>query len=144
MRSYRDKSTMGFSLIEMLIVVVIIGLTTLFVFPRAGAMLDHTQVRSARTAAVNMLNTAKIAARQNNLPTELTVTGNLLSLVNTSGTLQSQNMRVHYGVVVGSTGTPVQFDQRGMRMSNTTATIRFSRGGFTDSVVVDGYGRIKR
>jgi prepilin-type N-terminal cleavage/methylation domain-containing protein len=146
MRSFGTKSTMGFSLMEMLIVVVVIGLTTLFVFPRAGAIFDHTQVRSARTAVANMVNSAKISARQHNLESSLAVAGNLISVTNASGTIQSQNMRAHYGVIVSTSGTfPLRFDQRGMRTgSNTTATLLFSRGGFTDSVVVDGYGRIRR
>jgi prepilin-type N-terminal cleavage/methylation domain-containing protein len=136
---------MGFTLMEMLIVVVIIGLTTLFVFPRAGEIFDHTQVRSARTATANLLNSAKISARQTNLATTMTVTGNSIALANSNGTIQSQNMRSHYGVTVSETGFPVQFDQRGLRRGSTaSATIRFTRGGFTDSVVVDGYGRINR
>ena len=76
----KDSHSAGFTLTEMLIVVVIIGLVTLFAFPRAGAILDHTQVKGARTAIVNKLNAARTMARTSNRVAVLRLTSNALWL----------------------------------------------------------------
>jgi prepilin-type N-terminal cleavage/methylation domain-containing protein len=136
---------MGFSLMEMLIVVVIIGLTTLWVFPRGQRMLEHTQVRGARSSVVNMINSAKLAARQNNSDMVFEVAGNMIS-VHPPGlpAILQQNLRSEYSVSVTSGDLTIDFDKRGLVMGGLTNRIVVAKSGFSDSVKVDNYGRVRR
>ena len=145
----RLSRSAGFTLIEMLMVVVIIGLVTLFAFPRAGAILDHTNVRGARTAIVNKLNAARTMARTSNQVAVLRLTGNALwlELNNMTGTGKTT---IPGGVALDSTyrvtvtgPDSVRYDPRGMFLSGTQTYV-VTKGGFSDSVVVNGYGRITR
>src|SRR5689334_14260674 len=72
------RSAAGFSLTEMLIVVVLIGVVTLFAFPRAGVVLDRTQVGGARTTVVNQFSTARVAARSSNRATVFRLANNVI------------------------------------------------------------------
>ena len=145
----KHSRSAGFTLIEMLIVVVIIGLVTLFAFPRAGAILDHTNVKGARTAIVNKLNATRTAARTSNRVAVLRLTSNKLwlELNDMTGTGKTT---IPGGVALDSTyrvtvtgPDSVRFDPRGMSLSGTQKYV-VTKNGFSDSVVVNGYGRITR
>ena len=145
----KNSRSAGFTLIEMLIVVVIIGLVTLFAFPRAGAILDHTRVHGARTAIVNKLNAARTAARTSNRVAVLHLSGNviLIELNSMSTTAKDTvggfgSLGAEYGVTVTGPDS-VRYDPRGM-LKDGAGTFVVTRAGFSDSVVVNGYGRITR
>lgn len=138
---------------EMLIVVAVIGLTMLFVFPRAGVIWEQTQVRGARIAVVNRLNSARLAARQSSRWTSVRWSGNRIwterrpRLVTLAGSTSDTvgavtDLRNEYGVALTSGETEVPFDPRGLVV--TGASLRLSRGGSSDSVLVSGFGRISR
>src|SRR2546422_10981986 len=54
----------GFTVIEMIIVVAIIGIIALIGFPKISKTLDKTNVRSARDAVGTLAGTARAAAIQ--------------------------------------------------------------------------------
>src|SRR3989442_10603727 len=54
----------GFTTIEMIIVVAIIGIITLIGFPKIRQTLDKTNLRSARAAVGTLAGTARAAAIQ--------------------------------------------------------------------------------
>ena len=148
MRPSRSLPTAGFSLVEMLIVVVIIGMTTLFAFPRAQRMFEHTNVRGARSTIVNLLNAAKIAARQSNTQSSFILTNNFVQVVRTldgvTETVMQRDLANAYDVAITSGNLTLDFDPRGVVKGGGTSTIVVSKSGFADSVVVDRYGRIRR
>jgi prepilin-type N-terminal cleavage/methylation domain-containing protein len=151
MQSHSKPSrSAGFSLIELLIVVVIIGLVMLFTFPRAGKILDHTNVKGARTAIVNKLNAARTMARTSNRVAVLRLTSNSLwlELERMNGAATDTipggvGLNTTYGVTITGPNS-VKFDPRGMWLSGTPETYVVTKNGFSDSVVVNGYGRITR
>jgi prepilin-type N-terminal cleavage/methylation domain-containing protein len=155
MQSHSKPSrSAGFSLIELLIVVVIIGLVMLFTFPRAGKILDHTNVKGARTAIVNKLSSARTLARTSNRVAVVRVSGNRLfiELNRLSSTAKdvvggSVPLFTTYGVTVtisGPAGDSVNFDPRGMLTYGGGRKYVVTRNGWSDSVLVNGYGRITR
>lgn len=149
---FRRSPTAGFSLVELLIVIVIIGLIMLFAFPRAGAILDHTQTRGARTAIVNKLNGARTAARTSNRVAVLRLSGNVLwielnSMTSTAKTPVGGWVPLDSTYRVTVTGPDsVRFDPRGMMRNDGLGPYKYvvTRNGWSDSVVVDSYGRITR
>ena len=58
------RARSGFTLIEALVVVVILGLITLIGFPRISAAMVRSDLRSARTTVVNLVATARAASIQ--------------------------------------------------------------------------------
>jgi prepilin-type N-terminal cleavage/methylation domain-containing protein len=146
---FRRETPAGFTLVELLIVVLVIGMVTLFAFPRAGVVLDHAQVRGARTAIVNKLNATRIAARSSNRVAVLRLAANTLwlELNAMSGTSKTTlpggvELNSSYGVTVSGPDS-VKFDPRGLSQSGTQTYV-VSRNGWSDSVTINGYGRITR
>src|SRR5438552_4788870 len=66
----------GFTTIEMVIVVVLIGIIAMIGFPKISKTLDKTNVRSARDAVGTLAGTARAAAIQRGCRTALHFTGN--------------------------------------------------------------------
>lgn len=150
----RSSRSAGFSLVEMLIVVVIIGLVMLFTYPRAALILEHTSVRGARTAIVNKINAARTAARTSNQVAVVRLVNNIMwvelnALTGTAKTTVGGVVSLRANYRVGATGPDsVRFDPRGMmRQDDSPApphTFVVTRNGWSDSVVVSSYGRISR
>jgi prepilin-type N-terminal cleavage/methylation domain-containing protein len=147
------RSTTGFSLTEMLIVVVLIGVISLFALPRAGVVLDRTQVGGARTTVMNQFNTARMAARSSNRTTLFRLASNVIYVERRpfTGTVKDpvgspQDLSRIYGVQVTGPDSIV-IDARGMVVlfsSGTSAHYVVTRAGITDSVVINSSGRVIR
>jgi len=143
-RQTLHSSTAGFSLVEMLMVVAIISMTMLYVFPRAGAVIDRVNVRGARARVVNTFNQGRVVARQNNRTIRFHVASNRVWLATAAGVTWGsvQPLRATYGVTVTFTQDSTGIDPRGF--SSGTNTIVLTRNGAADTVVIDGHGRIIR
>jgi prepilin-type N-terminal cleavage/methylation domain-containing protein len=149
----RRSRTAGFSLVEMLVVVAIIGLVVLFTFPRAGKVYDHTMVRGARTAITNLYNSTRNVARTSNRVAVLRTNGNVLviernafSPATTKDTVGGfTNLSAQYGVTITGPDS-VRVDPRGLLLTagNVLYTWVVTREGYKDSVMVNSYGRVIR
>jgi len=143
----------GFSLIEMLMVVVLIGVVTLFAYPRAGLVLDRTQAGGARTTLVNQFSTARVAARTSNRTTVFRLADNVVYIerrpfTGTTKQLVGNPPDLHriYGVQVSGPDSIV-VDPRGMVVlysSGSSARYVVTRAGITDTVVINSSGRVIR
>jgi prepilin-type N-terminal cleavage/methylation domain-containing protein len=142
----------GFTLTELLLVVVIIGIVSLYVFPRAGRIYDRTMVAGARGVITNLYNATRATARASNHTMVLKRTGNVLVIEqnrffpstgkDTVGGLK--NLFAQYGVTVTGQDS-IQVDARGMLLSSATEyKWVITRDGYSDSVMVNAYGRIVR
>lgn len=145
----------GFTLMELLVVIVIIGVTAAAAYPLIGSAMTRIDVRGARYHATTLITQARAAAQETGRTTTLSFAGNRAlitasprlvsavgSTVDTIGT--PANYTQAYGVTVtGTAGTSIVFDSRGLASSVAT-TLRFTRTGITDSVIVTDLGRITR
>lgn len=147
------RSRSGFTLIEALIVVVILGLIVLLGYPKVGAAMAKTDLRSARTTVINLVATARAASVQTNRRTWIKFEGNKAYVlarprqkpplvgneVDTVGTVQ--NLSAQYKVTVAPALDSIQFDPRGFGVS-LADTITLSRNSHTETVTLDGLGRV--
>lgn len=148
-----ERRVRGFTFIEALIVMIFVGLLTLFAIPLLSRSLNAANVRNARTLSIGMYARARASALETGRITNLDFAGNvaliraqprLVPLAgSTEDTLgQPQNLNALYGVTVtGNPSTSLWIDPRGLA-SSTATTIYFSKDGRTDSMSVSGYGRV--
>ena len=66
----------GFTLVEMMIVVVLIGAVLLIGWPKVASGLAKTNLRSSRTTVANMFAKARAFAMQSNRRTSINFNGN--------------------------------------------------------------------
>lgn len=140
----------GFTLSEMLIVVVVIGGMMLLGLPRFRDAVRQSDVRGARTKVVTLYNQAKAVAMTTNQWTALRLNGNsaMITTALPGGGLDTlggvEDLYGMYGVTVSTTDTMLSIDPRGFGSGAGTAvsTIALSRGSFADTVLISGFGRV--
>jgi prepilin-type N-terminal cleavage/methylation domain-containing protein len=145
----------GFTLVETLLVVVILGAVVLLGFPRMSAGMTTANVRGARTTLINLLAKARTAATQSNRIALLKIEGNnafvlarprLLPGAGDADTLGAvERLGDNYGVSITATIDSVRFDPRGLGTGfGTGTTLVVSRNGTTDTITIDGLGRVTK
>ena len=145
----------GFTTIEMVIVVVLIGIIAAIGFPKIRQSLDKANVRSARAAVGTLAATARAAAVQRGCPavihfvaTNATVwvTTNCQTKVDTVSGVQQLGTR--FKVTMVATRDSVRYDPRGLSLDNltTNTVVRFtgSVSSNTDSTVINPLGKVIR
>ena len=145
----------GFTLVEALIVVVLLGLIVLIGFPKMSSAMVQSDLRGARTTMVNLLATARAAAVQSNRLTWIKFEGNTAHVLarprltigagdaDTVGAVR--DLADQYGVAVVAGVDSIRFDPRGFGVgSGATDTIIVSRGGHSPMITIDGLGRVRK
>jgi prepilin-type N-terminal cleavage/methylation domain-containing protein len=152
--------TRGFTLIETMIVLVVIGIILGYGFPKIRSFLIKNDLRGARSALVTAVQQAKTWAVNDGRATTARVdptTGALWltatprrvatpgSSVDTVGPIR--NLTTVYGATVTATQDTFAFDQRGLLTpvgSSVPQKILVTSSGYRDSVMINGYGRISK
>jgi prepilin-type N-terminal cleavage/methylation domain-containing protein len=145
----------GFSLVEMLIVVVIIGIMLIIGFPKMRAGMTNNNVRAARTALINMIAGARNAGSQTNRSTWVKVDGSRALVLASprlgvgGGTMDTigpiQNLGQLYGVTITpATPDSFRFNPTLTSLDVVGKTFIISRSGFADTVSIDGLGRVSK
>jgi prepilin-type N-terminal cleavage/methylation domain-containing protein len=143
----------GFSLVEMLIVVAILGILVAIGLPRMRAGMINNNVRAARTTVINMIAAARSAAAQTNRSTWVKIQGGRAlvlarpRLVWLSGSDADtigpiQNLTQLYGVTVTATVDSFRFNPTLTTLGAVSTKFTITRDGRIDTVVVDGLGRV--
>ena len=146
----------GFTTIELIIVVVMIGIIAVIGFPKIRRALDTTNVRSTRVYLGTAVATARAAAVQRGCRAAVhfsspgTVWVTACSRANAAATDTIGgvvDLASRYRVTLAATSDSIRFDPRGLSMDNTTMTTVRITGATsfgTDSVVVNQLGRVVR
>lgn len=139
------KNRNGFTLSEMLIVVVVMGGLMLLALPRFRSVVQQSDVRGARTKVVTLYNQARANAMTTNRPTAVRFTGNTAVITATlpGGGLDTlggvEDLHGDYGVTVSSPAI-LAIDPRGFGRGG--GTIEVMRGSYADTVEIGGFGRV--
>jgi prepilin-type N-terminal cleavage/methylation domain-containing protein len=146
----------GFTLIETLLVVVLLGLMVLIGLPKMSSAMVRTDLRGARTTLVNMVAKARAASVQSNRITWVKINGTFVHVgttprlvpdgVSDADTVGAvQDLAELYGVAVVPDVDSIQFDPRGFGTGfGATSSIVLSRDGHSSTITIDGLGRVRK
>jgi prepilin-type N-terminal cleavage/methylation domain-containing protein len=147
----------GFSAVELLIVIVLIGLIAAVGYPKIHGALDKTNVRSARVAVGTYTVTARSLAIGRGCRAVVHFSYGPSSgawvtacrpgtlTIDTVGPVK--NVYQDFNVTLTSTQDSVQFDPRGLSLETANTIVRFTGNidANADSVVIAGYtGKVVR
>src|SRR5689334_2212787 len=138
----------GYTLIEMMTVLVIIGTVTMLTTPRLQLMRAKSAFRSAQTDTRSYLAQARAVALQRGREARFVTNGNTISVtVDSSGTqvtfARPRNLYQAYGVSLSATRAQIAFDPRGQAIGNSSMErVRFNRDSLRDSVCVTKLGKV--
>ena len=144
----------GFTLIETLIVVAIMGLLVLFGFPRLQGAMVNSNVRGARNTVAALHSRARAAAVERSRSTALWFNGNTVAVVSTprqvplAGSTHDTlgavvDLNAEFGVALTVAGDPLGFDPRGVGTNTNATTLSVDKLGHADTLVVSPFGRLQ-
>ena len=144
----------GFTLIEMMMVVVIISLTTLMAVPRFRAAVNRSNMLGARAKVMASFATARATAASSGRVTTLNVNANRVWVTATprrklpigANTLDTivlpKNLSTMYGVTATPSSNTVVLSQTGVGTNGSTTSIIMSHGNLADTIQISQYGRV--
>ena len=144
----------GFSTIEMIIVVVLIGIIASIGFPRMRRGLEKQRIRSTKALLATMVATARGTAIQRgcvatiNFATDSVwvtacgLTGNPPPANVLVGT--AKRVKTDVNVTLSASQATIAYDPRGMRLNFLPTTVRVIGPTYQDSVVINELGKVKR
>lgn len=146
-------SRRGFTLIEIMIVIVVSGLLFLIGLPRLRDAVMRNNVYQSRVAVSAMYARARAVSIEQGRLGYLVRNGNRLAVLvriaptgaawaDTVGVVENLNTR--YGVTVTATDDTIRFDPRGFGLNGTTESIAVNRGAIGDTVFISAFGRIQQ
>jgi len=142
-----SRSRSGFSLIELLIAVTLLGLLLAIAAPRVQEATVRQNVRSARASVANLYARARIFAVQNRVPVTLQFGDSTAWITTPSGagldTLGAvAQLGREFGVSIGAAGS-IAISPLGMVNAGTPISVSVTKYGHSDSITISGYGRIQ-
>lgn len=150
-------SRAGFTLLELLVVVVIIGVITMVGFPKVRDAIAKTNVRSARVATGTYVATARQAAMQRGCRGVVHFSAGAAGTVwvtvcprmttGGTGTIDTlgpiSKLAKLYNVTMSQTRDSVVFDPRGLSLTGAQSSVTFAgTDGTRDSIVINILGKV--
>ena len=144
------RSRSGFTMLEMLTVMMIMGIVLAFGIPKFNSLRNSGRVGSAKVQMGTSLTTARAAAIQNGRPSRWTVVGNTITVQaqNAAGNWVNVGTPVdyytQYNVSLSASPSTIEFDGRGLASGLTGTAKLYVRGITTDSICVTILGVVLR
>jgi competence protein ComGC len=138
----------GFTLIEIVIVFVVMGMMVLINVPRMMNTLEHNDVRGARSKVVALFNRAKAQAIETNVGSSFHIQSTMVMITQDlpGGGIDTVLVQDFGPAGVGLVGTRavIVVDPRGVvtNLGTATASIALSKGVHADTVLITGFGRV--
>ena len=144
----------GFSTIEMIIVVILIGIIASIGFPRLRRGLEKQRIRNTKALLATMVATARATAIQRGCVATLNfavdsvwvtacgLVGNPPAASVLVGT--AKRVKADVNVTLAYTASTIRYDPRGMRLTFQPTTVRVIGPTYQDSVVINELGKVKR
>jgi prepilin-type N-terminal cleavage/methylation domain-containing protein len=138
----------GYTLAEMIVVMVIFGVVTGLSIPRLQGLVSSSGLRSAQMQTASYLAQARAVAVQRGREARFIRDGNSIYVTVDSAGTQVTYARAHdlqreHGVTVSTTTNQIAFDPRGFAIGTSSMEkVRLTRSGLTDSVCVTKLGKV--
>jgi prepilin-type N-terminal cleavage/methylation domain-containing protein len=135
----------GHTLIELILVMVLIGLTSLIGLRQVHLYLDRIATRDAVRAARNVVARARDEAVALHTPVSVRIdtTSATLELLNRNGAFGRAALGELHGVALSTTRDSITFDVRGLGYGAANLTLVARRGRASDTLVVSRLGRVR-
>lgn len=146
----------GFTFVEILIVMIIIGIAAAMGIPRIRDSMQKQNVRSARAAIATMVAKTRAAAVQRGCRATLQlrasgrawITACKTSTVGATSTLDTiggvELVASRWNVTMSETNDSIRFDPRGINVDYQQTIVRFLAGSIADSVIINQLGKVVR
>ena len=145
----------GFTLIEIMVVIVLMGALLALALPRGRTLFIRSSVRGARTTVFNTFQQAKVTAVSQARVATVEFAGGGRMLItaaprrvpcagcdrDTVGLVRE--LTTQYGVTVTPTQNTYAYDSRGLGQ-NVDVTIELRRDPERDTVWIRGFGRVEK
>lgn len=143
MRTHAARS--GLSLAEVMVVIVIIGLTLLVGFGQLHLYLDRVATRDAVHAAGYVVQRARdeAVALQAPVSVKIDTARATLALLSRGLALGTTPLGELHGVAISTTRDSITFDVRGLGYGAANLTLVARRGRASDTLVVSRLGRVR-
>jgi len=139
--------TRGWTLTEMIVMLVLLGSLTMMVIPSLGGWPDRWAVRRARHEAAGFFRLARLGAMVQAAPVRLSFTVDsltaVLELPAGDSTLLRREGPGRHGVSLQVTRATIRIAPTGLGSGNANTTLVFHRGQAVDSLVVSRLGRLR-
>ena len=138
----------GFSLLELLLVVVVIGILLAMVAPRIATALSRRSVVGATAGFESLFRRARATAIQSRLPATITFASGVasVSVVRAGSSVvigQNLDFPDQYGVTATASAVTLQIEPTGLVLAGTPFTLIATKGDAADTVRITGYGRVE-
>ncbi len=135
----------GYSLLELTLVLLIIGLTALVLLRQLHLVLDRVEARSAVRAAGALMTRAREEAMTQQTPMSVridTVSGDL-DLLSRYGRVTRVPVGSMHTVTLSTSRDSVTYDVRGLGFGAANLTLVARRGVVAETLIVSRLGRVR-
>ena len=142
----------GFTFVEMMTVIVLVGIIAALGIPRLRGSLEKQNVRSGKAAIATLVATARSVAVQRGCPATLNMNADSVWVTACGVNPPAASVAVGtkkfvastYGVTLSSTAPTLVYDPRGMTTLFATTTVRIIGPVYRDSVIINQLGKVVR
>jgi prepilin-type N-terminal cleavage/methylation domain-containing protein len=141
----RNRALAGFTLIELVIVIAVIGILATTVTPAAGRFLDSIEVRGAVTEIESLFSLARHVAIAHGSQSSLVIDGpnGTLTVVVGADTVRRREVAAAHRVAIAANRTTVTYSPTGIGFGASNLSLIVSRNRVSDTVVVSRLGRVR-
>lgn len=148
----RKRYEAGFSFIEMLVVMILIGIIASLAIPRLRGSLEKQNIRSAKALMSTLVATARGVAVQRGCSATLNMTSDSIWVTACGVNPVAASVQVgtkklvgeEFGVTLSPSAAAIVFDPRGIQTQFQSTTISFIGPNYRDSVVINQVGKVVR
>ena len=141
----RQASRTGFTLVELVLVMIIMGLATLMGIRQFQLLMDRLATRDAVRAASSVIARARdeSLALHTAVSVRIDTVASSLELRSRDGPIATVPLRNTHGVSLSTTRDSITFDVRGLGYGAANLTLVARRGRSADTLVVSRLGRAR-